>query len=50
MSEPDQIGRLFAKTKQAFGRLDVLVNNAGVFEFMPLEKVTEEHFLLGQRL
>src|SRR5206468_4599602 len=38
------IERLFAETKKAFGRLDVLVNNAGVYEFLPLENVTEEHF------
>src|SRR5947208_3230018 len=38
------IERLFAETKKAFGRLDVLVNNAGVFEFRPLGEVTEEHF------
>jgi 3-oxoacyl-[acyl-carrier protein] reductase len=37
------IGRLFAETKQAYGRLDVLVNNAGVYEFLPLEQITEEH-------
>jgi 3-oxoacyl-[acyl-carrier protein] reductase len=36
--------RLFAETKKAFGALDVLVNNAGVYEFQPLEQVTEEHF------
>ena len=28
--------RLFAETKAAYGRLDVLVNNAGVYEFAPL--------------
>jgi len=38
------IVRLFAETKKAFGHLDVLVNNAGVYEFLPLEQVTEEHF------
>lgn len=38
------IERLFAQTKQSFGRLDVLVNNAGVYEFAPLEQITEEHF------
>jgi 3-oxoacyl-[acyl-carrier protein] reductase len=38
------IERLFAATDKAFGRLDVLVNNAGVYEFAPLEEVTAEHF------
>jgi 3-oxoacyl-[acyl-carrier protein] reductase len=38
------IDRLFAETKKAFGRLDVLVNNAGVYDFAPLEAITEEHF------
>jgi 3-oxoacyl-[acyl-carrier protein] reductase len=27
-----------------FGRLDILVNNSGVYEFAPLEDITEEHF------
>ena len=36
--------RLFAETKKAFGQVDVLVNNAGIYEFSPLEEVTEEHF------
>src|SRR5438309_1857524 len=27
-----------------FGRLDILVNNSGVYEFAPIEAVTEEHF------
>jgi 3-oxoacyl-[acyl-carrier protein] reductase len=35
---------LFAETKKAYGHIDVLVNNAGVFEFAPLEQITEEHF------
>ena len=29
---------------EAFGRLDVLVNNSGVYEFAPLEAITEAHF------
>jgi 3-oxoacyl-[acyl-carrier protein] reductase len=41
--KPD-IERLFAETKKAFGALDILVNNAGIYEFLPLEKITEDHF------
>src|SRR5262245_8959086 len=38
------IDHLFAAAHQAFGRLDILVNSAGVYEFRPLEEVTEEPF------
>jgi len=39
-----EIGHLLAETKKAFGGLDILINNAGVYEFLPLEAVTEGHF------
>jgi 3-oxoacyl-[acyl-carrier protein] reductase len=39
-----EIERLFAETRKAFGRLDVLVNNAGVYEFAPLAEVTEDQY------
>jgi 3-oxoacyl-[acyl-carrier protein] reductase len=29
---------------ETYGRLDILVNNSGVYEFQPLEGITEEHF------
>jgi 3-oxoacyl-[acyl-carrier protein] reductase len=38
------IERLFAETHRAYGRLDVLVNNAGIYEFQPLGEITEESF------
>ena len=44
VSKPGDVKRIFAETKKAFGRLDVLVNNAGVYEFSPLGEVTEEQF------
>jgi 3-oxoacyl-[acyl-carrier protein] reductase len=43
MSKHADIKRLFAEAKKAFGRLDVLVNHAGIYEFAPLEEVTAEH-------
>jgi NAD(P)-dependent dehydrogenase (short-subunit alcohol dehydrogenase family) len=36
VSKPDDIKKLFAETKKAFGKLDVLVNNAGIYEFAPV--------------
>jgi 3-oxoacyl-[acyl-carrier protein] reductase len=44
VSKAADVKRLFEETKKAFGSLDVLVNNAGVFQFEPLESVTEDEF------
>jgi 3-oxoacyl-[acyl-carrier protein] reductase len=44
VSKAADVQRLFDETKRAFGSLDVLVNNAGVYRFAPLEEVTEDEF------
>lgn len=44
VAKSSDVKRIFAETKQAFGRLDVLVNNAGVYQFTPLDEITEEQF------
>jgi 3-oxoacyl-[acyl-carrier protein] reductase len=44
VSKAADVQRIFAETKKAFGRLDVLVNNAGVYQFAPLGEITEEQF------
>jgi 3-oxoacyl-[acyl-carrier protein] reductase len=38
------VEKIFAETKRAFGRLDILVNNASVYNLLPPEDVTEEDF------
>ncbi|HEX7812400.1 MAG TPA: SDR family oxidoreductase [Burkholderiales bacterium] len=45
VASPDSVKALFAKTKQSFGRLDVVFNNAGVSApGVPLEDLTFEQW------
>jgi 3-oxoacyl-[acyl-carrier protein] reductase len=43
-SKPVEAKELINATVSEFGRLDVLVNNAGVYEFFPLAEISEKHF------
>ena len=44
VSKASDVTRLFKEVDSAFGRLDVLINNAGVFRFGPFAEITEESF------
>src|ERR1700688_4379146 len=44
VSKAAEADGMIAAAIKNFGRLDILVNNSGVYEFLPLESVTEEHF------
>jgi len=44
VSNADDAQALIDAAVKEFGRLDVLVNNSGVYEFAPLDAITPEHF------
>ncbi|WP_420135586.1 SDR family NAD(P)-dependent oxidoreductase [Rhodopseudomonas sp.] len=44
LAEPTDVAKLVSETVRAFGNIEVLVNNAGVYEFGALDVITPEHF------
>ena len=44
LADPDSIGPLVEKIVRELGPISILVNNAGVYEFGPIDTVNPEHF------
>jgi 3-oxoacyl-[acyl-carrier protein] reductase len=44
VSKPAEAKQLIDAAAAEFGRVDILINNAAVYDFLPLEKITEAHF------
>ncbi|CAN5721225.1 glucose 1-dehydrogenase [soil metagenome] len=44
VSKKQDAEALVSAAVKQFGGLDILVNNSGLYEFLPIEAITEEHF------
>lgn len=44
VSKSEDVRRLFTDVAETFGRLDIVVNNAGVYQAMNIEEITEQEF------
>ena len=44
VSHTAEAKRLVETALKQYGRLDIVVNNSGVFEIKPIEEITDEHF------
>jgi 3-oxoacyl-[acyl-carrier protein] reductase/7-alpha-hydroxysteroid dehydrogenase len=44
VTKSEDVQRLFEETNKNFGKIDTLINNAGIYKFEPFEMITEEEF------
>jgi 3-oxoacyl-[acyl-carrier protein] reductase len=44
VSSQKDVQRLFSEPQKTFGKLDILINNAGIYNRAPIEEITPEHF------
>ncbi|QJD98395.1 glucose 1-dehydrogenase [Mucilaginibacter robiniae] len=44
VSKANDVDRLFTETVKQYGKVNILVNNAGIYQWGPIEDVTEEGF------
>lgn len=44
VSKATEVSQLFEETKNAFGQVDILINNAGIYQFSPIETFSEDSF------
>lgn len=44
IAKEKDVESLFAQAVKAFGKIDILINNAGVYEFIPLEDITSPKY------
>ncbi|MEM8607859.1 MAG: SDR family oxidoreductase [Myxococcota bacterium] len=44
LSQPSTVAEVFASAKQAFGRIDIVINNAGLVIKKPFTSITEDDF------
>ena len=44
VTSSEEIDRFFNETEKQLGNVDVLVNNAGVFAYLPLQDINEKEF------
>src|SRR6266436_5714292 len=44
VTSSEDIDRIFSETERQLGNVEVLVNNAGVFAYLPLQDVNEKEF------